>query len=417
MADRIVLGNGYSFPTDTAKTGLNNNVAVIGCTGSGKTCSVVIPRLLNTYETNLVLTDPKRELVETFAPMFRERNYRVLELNLDTPSKSDICFDPLAYAETSEDISKLAASVISALPECNKSDKFWSYSSQLFAELLLRYTLQFKNHPTFADFLLVSRSVRERAGEVAEISISPVLDEFVQSNPLHPLTTCYNNAREVSGRTLASVLITMRSVLSTVFSSETEQMLRTKPTLDIDSLINTKTVLFITTDGADEGTNAYVNLIYDTLLQYIMRKAKEFPGGKVPIPIHLIMDDFACGTTINSFPQMIATFRSKGISSTIILQDESQLNTMYGEAGAKTILNNNDTIVYLGGNDLNTARDISVRLNVPLEDVLYMKLNSLAFFRRGQKPVIAERYPLFEDEEYLKLIRRRNPDRMDKQLA
>ena len=90
---------------------------------------------------------------------------------------------------------------------------------------------------------------------------------------------------------------------------------------------------------------------------------------------------------------------------------------MYGEAGAKTILNNNDTIVYLGGNDLNTARDISVRLNVPLEDVLYMKLNSLAFFRRGQKPVIAERYPLFEDEEYLKLIRRRNPDRMDKQLA
>ncbi len=409
MADRIILGNGYSFSTDSRETGLNNNVAVIGCTGSGKTCSVVIPRLLNTFETNLVLTDPKRELIETFAPMFRERGYNVLELNLDTPSMSDICFDPLYYAETSEDISKLATSIINMIPD-GHADKFWEYSSVLMTELFLRFVLQFKNHPTFADFLLETRTVEmvERTGTsvVPKLSIAPVLDDFAERHPLHPLTASHRNMHEVAERTMASIFISTRAKLAKVFSSEVEQMFRDKPSLDIDRFINEKSVMFITTDGADEGINAYVNLIYETFLRILMDKAKEYPGGMLPVPVHMIMDDFACGTKMDAFPKMITTFRSKGISSTIILQDESQLISMYDSFGAKTILNNNDTLVYLGGSDVNTARDISERLNLPMEDVLYMPLNSLIFFRRGHKPVITERYRLFEDPVYLKLTGR-----------
>ena len=405
MTDRLVLGKGHSFSTDSKVTGLNNNVAVIGCTGSGKTCSVVIPRLLNTNETNLVLTDPKRELVDRFAPMFRERGYNVLELNLDTPSKSDICFDPLYYTETSDDISKLASSLIDMMPDGFKADKFWERTSKLLVELILRFTLQFKNSPTFADFLSESRTVElEDNRDALRLSIAPVLEDFAAEHPNHPLTVSAKSFHEIAANTYRSVFISMRSVLSEAFNCEVEQMFRTKPTLDIDRFITEKTVLFITTDGMDDGINAYVNLVYDTFLRCLMRKAREYPGGVLPIPVHVIMDDFACGTRIASFPKMITTFRSKGISSTIILQDESQLAAMYGSDEAKTIMNNNDTLVYLGGNDVNTAHDISLRLNVPMDEVLYMPLNTLLFFRRGQRPVKAERYPLFEDSAYLKLI-------------
>ena len=405
MNDRIVLGNGYSFSTDCKETGINNNVAVIGCTGSGKTCSVVIPRLLNTFDTNLVLTDPKRELFEKFAPVFRSRGYNVAELNLDSPSKSNICFDPLYYTETSEDISKLASSLINMLPSGERVDKFWDYSSILLAELILRFTLQFKEGANFADFLQQSRAIEmnENSSSVAKLSIYPVMKDFELNNPSHPLTACYRNMHEIAGKTLASVLISMRTILAVAFNSEIEDMFRKKPSFDIGRFVSEKSALFITTDGSDEGIDAYVNLIYETFLKSLMKKAKEYPGGILPIPVHLIMDDFACGAKINAFPKMISTFRSKGISSTIILQDESQLVSMYGESGAKTILNNNDTMVYLGGNDIKTARDMSERLNLPIEDILYMPLNSIFFFRRGQNPVKATRYPLFEDPKYAEI--------------
>ena len=410
MTDKLVLSKDHSYSTDSKETGLNNNVAVIGCTGSGKTCSVVIPRLLNTFETNLILTDPKRELIDKFAPLLSSRGYNVIELNLDNPSKSDICFDPLYYTESSDDISRLASSVINILPSGEKVDKFWDYSSMLLAEFIMRFTLQFKENASFADFLLESRTIEEKenSSSVAKLSVFPVMEDYEEYNPNHPLTACYRNMHEIAGKTLASVMISMRTILSRVFNSEIEDMIRNKPSLNIERFILEKTILFITTDGSNEGVDAYVNLIYETLLQTLMKKAREYPEGRLPIPVHLIMDDFACGARINSFPKMISSFRSKAISSTIILQDESQLVSMFGEYGARTILNNNDTLVYLGGNDIKTARDMSERLNLPLEEMLYMPIDCLYFFRRGQTPVKTKRYPLFEDAEYIKICNQAN---------
>ena len=228
MKDRVILGKDYSFSTDSRETGLNNNIAVIGCTGSGKTCSIVIPRLLNTFETNLVLTDPKRELIDKFAYVFRSRGYNVTELNLDSPSKSDICFDPLYYTETSDDISKLASSLINMLPSGEKADKFWDYSAMLLAEFILRFTLQFKENASFADFLQESRTIEEKenSSSVAKLSVFPVMEDFEEYNPNHPLTACYRNLHEIAGKTLASVMISMRTVFATAFNTEIEDMIR-----------------------------------------------------------------------------------------------------------------------------------------------------------------------------------------------
>lgn len=91
------------------------------------------------------------------------------------------------------------------------------------------------------------------------------------------------------------------------------------------------------------------------------------------------------------------------MSSTIVLQSETQLEGMYGEADAKTIINNNDTLIYLGGNDVKTAGDIAVRLNCPIEDVLYMPLEQICIFRRGAKPIVAKKYPTLQDKRFIKL--------------
>ena len=409
--DVIILGKGCKYSTDSKETGLNNNVAVIGSTGSGKTCSVIIPRLLNTYDSNLILTDPKGELIAKFAPMFKERGYKVLEINFNEPAKSKLCFDPTAYIETDSDISKLADALSSILPDGHNSDKFWTYSSKMMVELLLRYSLKFVNDCNFHDFLKISREVRAvTTGEFAGLDISSRLDDFARIYPDDGMSICYNNLKDIAPRTLASILISFRAVFSTVFSPEIIDMFEKARTLDIDRFVKNKSVLFITADGQNEGTNAFLNFVYDNILRALMKKADEFSGGVLPHPVHIIMDDFACGACIKNFPQMITTFRSKGISSSIILQDKNQLESMYGMSAAKTIMNNNDTVVYLGGNDIDTASDFSRRLNVPLEDVLYMPVNRVLIFRRGQQPIISERYPIFEDIEFKRVISGTKPE-------
>ena len=107
-------------------------------------------------------------------------------------------------------------------------------------------------------------------------------------------------------------------------------------------------------------------------------------------------DDFAAGTKISSFPKQISKFRSKNISSTIVLQSETQLDGMFGEADGTTIINNNDTLVYLGGNDIKTTKNIAVRLNCPIEKVLYMPLDKICVFRRGSKPIITNKYEMLK---------------------
>ena len=122
------------------------------------------------------------------------------------------------------------------------------------------------------------------------------------------------------------------------------------------------------------------------------------------VPVHIICDDFACGTKINNFDNLISVFRAKGISTMIMLQSESQLNSLYGEDKATTIINNCDTYIYMGGNDLKTARNISIRLNKPLDEVLYMKFDNIYLFQRGAKPKKIRRYKTLEDTFYKQYI-------------
>ena len=164
-------------------------------------------------------------------------------------------------------------------------------------------------------------------------------------------------------------------------------------------------MLFLTADGVDTYLNAFVNLIFEVMINQLFKCAEQYPDKKLPIPVHFIMDDFACGAKMSSFPAQISRFRSKGISSTIVLQSESQLKAIYRDYGASTIMNNCDQLIYLGGNDLETAENIAKRLDTPVKHVLSLPVGQVMIFRRGEQPIVDERYPIFDDKDFQKLMK------------
>ncbi len=405
IRDKLVLGENCVFDSDPAVTGINGNVLVEGCTGSGKTWSVIFPRLLYLEDSNLILSDPKRELIEFWAPTLRKKGYRVLEINLKDPAKSSICFNHFCYLQTDLDVSTLAEGIHNLIPQ-NKNttaDVFWKKNFLACAKFAIYYCMETKDDPSLADvFDLLNRIRVDDSGTLLKINISGEIESVIRSSGNKELESAYRAFSENPIRTGSNILSDFRSTLSGVLNQELLSMLRCKPSFSLDDFVQDKTVLFISCDGMNEAMNAYVNMIFDTLMPLLMRTADRFPNGRLPIPVHMIVDDFACGTPIRSFPSLIAKFRSKGISSTIVLQDQEQLKSLYGENSAATVMNNCDTMVYLGGNSLTSARNWSVRLNVPIDEVLYMPLAHVAVYRRGSRPVLTRRYAITRDPNFIK---------------
>ena len=180
-------------------------------------------------------------------------------------------------------------------------------------------------------------------------------------------------------------------------------MMKKRKKVDFEAITNEKTVLFVTTSAVNPALHTFVNMFYSQMFKELFEIGEANESGKLNIPIQVVCDDFACGAKIVNFEEYISIFREKGISVTMMLQSESQLQGIYGEHEAKTIINNSDTYIYMGGIDLSTAKNISERINLPLEDVLYMPIGQELIFRRGSKPVITTRYEVEKDKEYKKM--------------
>ena len=133
--------------------------------------------------------------------------------------------------------------------------------------------------------------------------------------------------------------------------------------------------------------------------------AESNEDGKLDVPVHIICDDFACGSRIIDFENYISIFRAAGISVTLLLQSESQLSSMYGEYAAKTIINNCDTYVYMGGMDDETCRSISTKANKTVASLMALPKENVIVFRRGEKPFFSKRYQINNDPEYIRALK------------
>lgn len=406
--ERLILGQNAIYSTDCNETGLNNNVLVCGSSGCGKTMSISEPRLLETTNSSLIATVTKRRLVHKYKPVFLQRGYVVEDLNFIHPTESNVAYDPLQYIGSYSDITFLAASIVKANPRKDKSssDPYWDEAATSLLSAEIAYTLMTKDDATFADVLKLHDSIRFReVDDQIATSLDRKFDRLEQFHPSCFAVSCWKSFRQLPIKTASCVFGTLNTTIDTIFTPELRKMIASHSKIDFEKMATRKTVLFVSTSAVNPALHSFINIFYAQAFKSLFEYAESLPSGKLPVPVHVLCDDFATGGRILNFSEYISIFREKQISVTLLLQSESQLEAMYGYEDATTIINNCDTYLYMGGMDLKTGRSISERLNLPLDEVLYMPIGQVCIFRRGQKPLITTRYNILENEQYQQITK------------
>ena len=403
--DWMILGENALFSTDSSKTQLNNNVLACGSSGCGKTMSIIEPALLCANHASLVITLTKRRLANTYSGLLEKRGYRVMDMNFVTPEDSQVAYDPLQYLRCWTDVTYLAKAVVMSDPQKKgcKADPYWDSASVSLLSALISHVLMTKKDGTMADVADLFRSMRLlKSDGLVETTLDGDFETIRKADPCCFAVACWDSFRQTPLRTAGCIYSTLGAAMDAIFTPSLCQMIQKAAKIDFRKLSRDKTALFITTSPVNPSLNSFVNIFYGQMFKDLFEIGERNKSGRLERPVHVICDDFACGARILGFAEYISIFREKGISVMMMLQSESQLKSIYGEDDAKTIINNSDTYIYLGGIDLDTARSVSQRLDCPLQDVLSMPVGREYIFRRGQKPIVTQRYNILEDKEYQK---------------
>lgn len=416
--ERVILGENCCYSSDCNETGLNNNIIVCGGSGSGKTMSISEPRLLETKTSSLISTVTKRRIVTKYMPLFKERGYNVLDLNFVNPIESTCSYDPLKYVASYSDITFLAKSIVKADPQKDRSsaDPYWDEAAISLLSAEIAYILMTNDKATFADVLELHDSLTiDEGGSTIRTSLDDQFDYMASEYPTCFAVSCWKSFKSLPIKTAGCVFGTLNTTIDTIFSPELREMMVTKPQVDFELMATEKTILFVTTSAVNPALHCFVNMFYAQAFKQLFEYAESSQNGVLPVPVHVLCDDFATGGRVLNFAEYISIFREKRISVTLLLQSESQLEQMYGTGNATTIINNCDSYIYLGGMDIKTAQNISLRLNVPIDEVLYMPIGQEILFRRGQRPIITRRYDIQKDELYKRITNdyNRNEIRQD----
>ena len=418
--DQLVMGKNCVYTMD--ESFVNNNVIIVGGTGSGKTHYVLEPMLLHTYNSSIVVNLNKRILFDKYAPLFLERGYQILDINLANPSVSNCSFNILEYVKNDADIRDLANNIVeTALGKATSTkDPYWNTSAANLLAFLIKVAMANRKYPTFKDVLylvnkltIASQALRDKSEADIEADIEDEniqfmkgLDSIAEKSKNTTEATGYLTYRNNHPSTAACILSSLNSAMDAVFTSNTlEALSPSRPILDIDAIGKEKTVLFITTPPLNKSAHFFSNLICSHVFKELFEFAEyQCPNGELPVPVRFLFDDFACGGIVPDFERSISIVRQKKLSVTLLLQDFSQLDSMYGREKAKTIVNNCDNIVYMGGMDEDSVKKISLLVNRPFEDIMYMPLTQVIVIRRGNKgAVITNRYDIDANPAYKKL--------------
>lgn len=404
-ADQVILGDGEDcvFSTDCSKTGLNNNVLVVGGSGSGKTMSIAEPFLLETFRRSIITTVTKRRIVNKYSPLLRSRGYDVWDLDFVHPERGNVAYDPLDYIGSYPDITFVARNIVMANPkkEHSNADPYWDEAATSLLAALISYVLMTKDNANFDDVLqmLDNMSFEESSGQI-RTNYDRKFEFLEEKDASNFAVSNWKSFRKLPIKTASCVYGTLNTTVDSVFSPDLRSMFRMKKKVDFERLASKRTALFVTSSPVNPALNCFINMFYGHAFKQLFEFGEEQPDGMLPIPVHLLADDFATGCPVPLFDQYISIFREKQISVTLLIQAESQLSSLYGSEAATTIINNSDTYIFMGSNDLATAQNISLRVNRPLEDVLHMKIGNQILFRRGSRPKIGKRYNILENETY-----------------
>ena len=414
MSDKMILGEGAAYSMDSRETGLNNNVIVCGTSGCGKTMSVSEPLLLETYEKSVIATVTKRRLVHKYEKVFRERGFQVQDLNFIQPQESEMGYDPLRYVRSNADITFLAEQIVQmGMGENGRrsKDPYWDHAAASLMSAEIGYVVETMGaEGTFLDVLQLHDAMKIDGGVTSirttlDRKFEALREENCESGKYRMTLSSWDSFHQMPAKTARSIYGTLNNTLDGVFTPQLRKMLGNRKCVNFRSLAGKKTILFVSSSAVNPSIHAFVNLFYAQAFKELFEFAEGLPGGRLPIPVHMLCDDFATGGRIKGFAELISIFREKQISVTLLIQSESQLRGMYGAADATTIINNCDTYLYMGGMDLQTVTSISERMDAPMEEILYMPVGQEIILRRGEKPLITTRYDIEKDGRYQKATR------------
>lgn len=405
-SDRLILGENCIFSSNSQETGLNNNILVIGTSGCGKTVSLLEPRILETFNKSLIVTVSKRRIVKKYSAVMKKRGYNVWDLNFVHPSEGNCGYDPLMHIGSYNDITFLARSIVLANPQKSQSsaDPYWDDGATSLFAAEISYILMTEDNPTLADVLdFHNKLTFEESCGVISTNYDRKFDYLAEEDPSCFAVSCWKSFKQLPVKTASCIFSALNTTIDSIFTPELKELFRMKKMVDFEKLALEKTALFITTSPVNSSLNGFISTFYGTAFKDLFEFAEEQADGKLPIPVDVLADDFATGCPINMFEQYVSIFREKGLSVTALIQSESQLSSLYGSEKATTIINNCDTIIFLGSMDLETGRSISMRTNRPLDEILYMEIGSEIILRRGMKPIFTKRYNIFQNEMYKKV--------------
>lgn len=356
----VILTRNVSISFNSYEHRRNLNIVVVGGSGSGKTRFVAKPWL---YSANCsyIVTDPKGELLRSSGNLLKEKGYEIVVFNLIDPSQSD-GYNPFAYIRNEADVLKLMDNLIrNTTPKnANNSDPFWEKAEIALDSALMLYLLHeappYEQNLEMITYLLTCAQVREE-DEQYQSPLDQLFLELEYEKPDHIAVRQYKIFKQAAGKTAKSILISCGARLAPFDIKELRELMETDE-MELDTIGDRKTALFVIISDTDDTFNFVVSILYTQLFNLLCDKADDEYGGRLPVHVRCLLDEFANIGQIPKFEKLIATIRSREISASIILQSQSQLKAIYKD-NADTIVGNCDTTLFLGGKEKTTLKEIS----------------------------------------------------------
>lgn len=338
----------------------NKNVMVIGGSGSGKTRFYVKPNLMQMHSSYCV-TDPKGTILVECGKMLVRNGYAVKSLNTINFAKS-LHYNPFAYIHSEKDILKLVNTIIvNTKGEGDKSgEDFWVKAEKLYYTALIGYIWYEApdNEKNFTTLLeMINASEAREDDETFKNPVDKMFDELEAEEPEHFAVKQYRKYKLAAGKTAKSILISCGARLAPFDIAELRELM-SYDELELDTLGERKSALFVIISDTDDTFNFVAAIMYSQLFNLLCDKADNEYGGRLPIHVRCLLDEFANIGQIPKFDKLIATIRSREISASIILQSQSQLKAQYKDS-ADTIVGNCDATLFLGGKEKSTLKEIS----------------------------------------------------------
>lgn len=418
-----------SRPADP-KNARNKNVLIVGVSGSGKTRFWIKPNLLQMH-SSYVLTDPKGTTILEVGNAFVQKGYRIKVFNTINFKKS-MHYNPLAYVHSEKDILKLVTALMTNTKgEGQGGDPFWDKAERLLLVALIAYL--HKEAPTeeqnFATLLEMLNTMQvSEEDESYQNPVDLLFEQLEKRNPNSFAGRQYRLYKLAAGKTAKSILISCGARLAP-FDIQELREITAYDELELDTLGDRKTVLFLIMSDTDSTFNFLISMVYTQLFNLLCDKADDMYGGRLPVHVRCLIDECANIGQIPNLEKLVATIRSREISACLVLQARSQLKALYKD-NADTIIGNMDSQIFLGGSEPSTLKELSEMLgketidqyntsdtrgNSPSYGTTYQKLGHELMSRdelavldggkcilqlRGVRPFLSDKYDLTQHPNY-----------------